>query len=162
MNKDRLRIRDFVFLVLGGVIVLGSLGDLLGVNLNFSHKKTGEKNSNYVEEEKPQKERTILDAVLYDDYTLNGNGSVTFSPGFKSEEGEVFITGAGYTLTGQYRIESSFSMRIFDLLVTSGMFDASNNSESYGTFYLESDGDIGGTLYGGSDERRIRFTRKEY
>ena len=65
---------------------------------------------------------------------------------YSSGNGTIMINGNGDTLQGNVVITSSSSMRVSDLMVIGGNYDASNNSAVSGSFYLGSNGNLDGSL----------------
>lgn len=78
-------------------------------------------------------------------FTLSGNGTVTFTFNSYSDDGSVFIGGNGSTLNGKCSVNSNL-LYIEELRVTTGYFDATNNSGSSGVFFLLEDGSLKGSL----------------
>ena len=110
-----------------------------------------------------QIEEKVVDVGNYltsNTFTLNGNGSVSFNKiGMGSKNnGQVTIKGGRADLIGNYSVSTSGTIQITDLKAYDGYFDANNNNSTSGTFYLQSNGSITGSLYGKNDSRDVTFS----
>lgn len=84
-------------------------------------------------------------------YTLNGYGYVNFTQRFDRGrnqwvENQIMISGNGKRLTGNWKLLSNNRVSIFNLMVTGGSYDASNNSRTRGMFIIQCSGNLKGTL----------------
>ena len=93
-------------------------------------------------------------------FSLNGNGNVSFNV-FSSGNGSIMINGNGNRLEGTIRITSNSSFSVRGLLVTGGNYDASNNRGSSGSFMVNSNGDLSGTLRDrNGNSRSVTFNKR--
>lgn len=102
-----------------------------------------------------QKEMDMANYLAKTTFSLNGNGSVTFkSNSYSRNGGEITISGGRANLIGRYTVGNSRNMVvIINLSAYSGEFDASNNEPANGSFYLQDDGSLKGTLYAKGERR---------
>ena len=144
--------------IVGGFFVMTLISCESNINKspNNSNEKSYENSSTGLDEqnnvENDLSEQNISD-VEFDiskhlsgnSFSLNGNGSVSFNV-FSNGNGSIMINGNGNTLEGTINITSNSSFSVRDLVATGGNYDASNNSGSYGTFVVSSNGDLSGSL----------------
>ncbi|SEA56392.1 hypothetical protein SAMN05443667_105264 [Flavobacterium gillisiae] len=100
------------------------------------------------ENENKEEQFDIIKYLRGNAFTLNGNGRVNFNV-VSSGVGNIMISGNGNTLTGTIVILNNSSFKVRSLVATGGNYDASNNSDSFGTLYINFNGDIRGTLMDG-------------
>lgn len=87
-------------------------------------------------------------------FKLGNKGEVNFTKRFdfnnnKWVEGEVNISGgigSNSRLSGNYEVTNRNTLKVYGLKATDGMFDASRNSDTYGTLTINCNGDIEGYL----------------
>lgn len=88
---------------------------------------------------------TLKEHLTQNYFSVNGNGSVTFSFNSYSEDGSIHIKGNGKALVGKCSVSGN-TIYINGLVAVSGAFDASNNNGSSGVFYLDNNGSLTGSL----------------
>lgn len=98
---------------------------------------------------------TIYEHLTKNTFTLNGGGSVNFNFIGGRTSGNIRISGGRADLMGTFQISSADMVEIRDLKAVSGMFDASNNSGTFGSLYLYNDGSLRGTIGDYSQSRDI-------
>ena len=89
---------------------------------------------------------SIHEHLTENTFTLNGGGSVSFNFTGGRTSGNIRISGGRADLMGTFQISSADMVEIRDLKAVSGMFDASNNSGTFGTLYFYEDGTLRGTI----------------
>lgn len=89
---------------------------------------------------------SIYEHLMENTFTLNGGGSVSFNFIGGRTSGNIRIAGGRADLMGTFQISSADMVEIRDLKALSGMFDASNNSGTFGTLYFYEDGTLRGTI----------------
>jgi len=75
-------------------------------------------------------------------FTLGSSGRVSFS-----SNSQITLSGSGKTLYGTWNVSMGNVIRINNLKVVSGSFDASNNYGVSGSLSIDCNGDISGNLY---------------
>jgi hypothetical protein len=112
-----------------------------------SDKSTVNEQNDSVEEAEVEEETMTLDKHLRSNtFTLNGGGSVSFNFTNGNTSGTMRVSGGRADLLGKFTITSSSMLKVEDLKAVTGMFDASNNEGSFGTFYYNSDGTLTGSI----------------
>lgn len=87
-------------------------------------------------------------------FNLGASGSVNFTKRWDYQrnswvEGEINISGglgSNSRLSGKYQITNRNTIKVFELRVTRGMFDASRNEDTFGSFTINCDGNVRGYL----------------
>ena len=107
----------------------------------------------------------FFDYLVNTSFNINGNGNVIFSKRFDYManswvEGEFTISGNGSRVRGSYSILGSNQVYIDNVIAISGNYDASNNTDSYGYFELNCDGDLKGSLSDGNNRNNYTFYAK--
>ena len=111
-------------------------------NSNISEVTTAD-----VNEQNKSTTEDIATYVSEHTFTVNGNGSISFT------NGTVIVKSSNATLIGEYVITGTKSIRVSNLVATDGDFDPSNNNGSFGTIILNVDGTLSQTLSDGSNVR---------
>lgn len=114
-------------------------------------------------------EKTFDYLVSNSPFNLGSGGSVNFTKRFDYQrnawvEGEVNISGglgSNSRLSGQYRVTAGNMLKISELRATSGIYDASRNGDTYGSFTINCDGNIVGYLRDSNGNTKdITFEKK--
>lgn len=104
----------------------------------------------------------LFDYLTGHNFNIEGNGSVSFSKTFdyasnQWKESTITISGNGSTVKGNYSIIGGNTIYIDELIAVSGMFDASRNNGSSGTFTLDCNGNLKGSLTDGNNIKTYTF-----
>lgn len=130
-------------------------------------RETETYNSNSTYEDNPHdyeinqsSNQSLKEYLTQNTFYLNGNASVTFTFSSYSNQGTIRISGGRANLQGQCEIINDV-IYIENLIAVSGIFDASNNSGSFGSLYLSNDGSLNGSLQDkNGNTRNIQLTIK--
>lgn len=88
----------------------------------------------------------LKDYLRQENFSLNGNGDVSFQFNSIRKNGVIIVSGGGFRMEGDVKLIGNKGFEVSDYRVVSGNVDASNNQGSFGSFYLKGDGDLEGEL----------------
>lgn len=161
-EKPRYRTIKIITAILAIAIFISSLLKINSKNSNSPEINQSPTNStqndikpdNTLQNDKTQTPETenIGTYVINHSFSYNGHGNITFS------SGTVTVKGGEYTLLGHYHVVGSNTIIFNDMQAIEGNFDASNNPQCHGSFYLNKDGTLDETLSDGMNTKHYSLT----
>lgn len=172
----------YIILLMHMIVIIGVIGcknnseaSTLSQNTNdFTHSTDVINISNETNSVQNYCSLTLAETFSYltenSPFNLGSSGSVNFTKRFSYErnawvEKEIHISGgmnSNSRLLGKYQVTNRNTIRVFELRATGGMFDATRNGDTFGSFTINCNGDIEGYLrdYNGNT-KDVTFKKDE-
>jgi hypothetical protein len=146
---------NLVFVAVTSLWWVGCASDSQNNNMSTEAAPQEATQDDAIEEESNDAEVALPDHLIENTFTLNGGGSVSFNFIGGRTSGNIRISGGRADLMGTFQIASADMVEVRDLKAVSGMFDASNNSGTFGSLYFYEDGTLRGTIGDLNESRDI-------